>query len=305
MRKNIITSIALLFLTLAAVFFGKNLAQSFAVTEKLYPVEEVKIARPASEIFKTMLAANPFIPVRNLPAVPKVSLLSSDVLAAQKLTQRAINLKVVAEGNATTATQHCEALVEKTLTALPTNLTSKIKDLSLYLTERKSRGMSNSHLIELRCADMSDEELVSVLIHEIGHTVDLGYLRGSGNIVSDFTDGSLLIPTDDMSVEFYQLSWKNSEKQHFTASRKDFVSGYAMSDPFEDFAESFNFYLLHGSDFRILAKESKTLQAKYDFLQENVFAGKEFSSTVTAESGKRVWDTTLLPIALQAFLGES
>lgn len=305
MPRRILTSIALLFLTLAAVFFGRNLAQSLETTEKLYPVEEVKIARPASEVFKNMLAANPFIPERNLPAAPKVSLLSSDILAADKLTKRAIKLKVVAVKNETAVINHCKALVEKTLTALPTNLTSNLKDLTLYLTERKSRGMSNSHLIELRCADMSDAELVSVLIHEIGHTVDLGYLRGSGNISSDFTDGSLLIPTDDVSVEFYQLSWKNSEKQRFIASRKDFVSGYAMSDPFEDFAESFNFYLLHGNDFRLLTQESETLQAKYDFLKENVFAGKEFSSLVTAESGKRVWDTTLIPIALQAFLRES
>lgn len=306
MRRNIITSIALLFLTLAAVFFGRNLTQNLAATEKLYPVENTqKVARKINDTLKNILTANPFIPLGNLPAVPKVSLLSSDVLAAKQLTQREINLKVISEKDETATLKHCEALVEKTLTTLPANLTNNLKDLNLYLTEKKSRGMSNSHLIELRCADVSDEELVSVLIHEIGHLVDLGYLRGSGNIASSFTDGNQIIPTDDISIDFYKLSWKNSAKQHFTASREDFVSGYAMSDPFEDFAESFNFYLLHGSDFRLLAQESEILQTKYDFIQKNVFGDKEFTSEITTESGKRVWDATLLPIALQRFFQES
>jgi hypothetical protein len=306
MPRKILTSIALLFLTLAAVFFGRNLATGLQVSEKLYPVETTqKISRPVGEIYKNSLGANPFIPIlpkKERPAT-STSLLASDLIAAQKLEARKINLIVSPSGKEidTKVLNHCKALVSKTLDTLPSNLTASLKNLTLYLTADKSRGLGNSHLVELRCTNLGDEELVSVFTHELGHVVDLGYLRGSGNLPSKFKDGSLIITKDDLSVIFYELSWKTSTKQHFTAKRDDFVSGYAMTDAFEDFAESFNFYTLHGSDFRKLAQESKILQAKYDFLKEYIFQNKEFDSAVIAESGKRVWDTTLMPIALEEF----
>ena len=133
-----------------------------------------------------------------------------------------------------------------------------------------------------------------MLVHELGHITDLGHFRGTTAEASGFHDGSYSIPLDDPSAEFYQISWRDETKQKFTAQRADFVSGYAMSDPFEDFAESFNFYILHGADFRALATESSALQKKYDFLKAEVFAGTEFESERAVRAGKRVWDTTLL-----------
>ena len=74
-----------------------------------------------------------------------------------------------------------------------------------------------------------------------------------------------------------------------------------MTDPFEDFAESFIFYVLHGADFRFLKKESSVLAAKYDFLKNVLFAGAEFDSAITSSPGERVWDATLVDFDLGEF----
>jgi hypothetical protein len=97
------------------------------------------------------------------------------------------------------------------------------------------------------------------------------------------------------------LSWRDEETQKYLAERKDFVSGYAMTDPFEDFAESFNFYVLHGADFRAIANESTVLAKKYDFLKDKVFSGLEFESGRNTKDEKRVWDTTLVEFDLEEF----
>jgi hypothetical protein len=45
---------------------------------------------------------------------------------------------------------------------------------------------------------------------------------------------------------------------------EDFVSGYALTNPFEDFAEAHNAYHLHNKRFRTIAQSNSTLQQKYN-----------------------------------------
>lgn len=65
----------------------------------------------------------------------------------------------------------------------------------------------------------------------------------------------------------------------------EFVSSYAVgwgTDPYltayEDFAESFAFYLTGGSVFRELGRQHVYLQQKYDWLKQNVFEGAEYNT---------------------------
>jgi hypothetical protein len=51
-----------------------------------------------------------------------------------------------------------------------------------------------------------------------------------------------------------------------TAKKKDFCSGYGMTDPFEDFAECFNLYLNHNILFREITKNNTILKKKYNFI---------------------------------------
>lgn len=250
-------------------------------------------------------AVNPFIPQLPPPAVqPQPAAPAGDHAAADRLDARGYKFAAVglAGADATAELSHCKAVVERTLSVLPANLTAPLDTLTLYLNARQPRGLSNSHVLELSCGGLTDREIVAVLVHELGHIADLGAFRGVAPQPSGFVDGALAVAADDLSAKFYGISWTSSTQRRFSAARADFVSGYAMTDPFEDFAESFITYVLHGDDFRQLARSNAALAKKYNFLRDRVFAGAEYSGAISEiAGGKRVWDVTLVDYDLAKF----
>ena len=139
------------------------------------------------------------------------------------------------------------------------------------------------------------EQFFEVLTHELGHIVDLGVLVGDSFLKSsNFTEfGHKSFSIDDPSLKFYKLSWLSEKVKKPDAFIEDFVSGYWMTDPFEDFAESFNTYLNHNFIFRQMATESNILRQKYNFIAKlfkwnYINSGKWFHYT----SWYRSWDST-------------
>jgi hypothetical protein len=192
--------------------------------------------------------------------------------------------------------------VKKVLSSFEPEQINVLKNLVIKNQKHASRGMANSKKIILHTESIeTDDEMVSVLIHELGHVTDLGGLKSINGGASAFVDRTKTFFNDDLSVDFYSLSWKDSDTLKMDIVHTDFVSGYAMSNCFEDFAESFLFYRMHGEKFRYLGESSDVLSAKYDFFKEHVFAGKEFQTEkeVSAEfvAGKSlVWDATMLEL---------
>ncbi len=200
--------------------------------------------------------------------------------------------------------------IDRTISALPSEHTQELKDLSVLNKNHVSRGMANSEKIILHVGTVGNQkELVAVLIHEIGHNVDLGLIRGKSRIPSEFSDEGNPIYTDDKSLDFYRISWKNEQKQKHTSERKDFVSGYAASDPFEDFAESYLFYRLHGDKFRAAMSQSTALRKKYYFMRNEVFAKKEFQLENKHEYNpfeqSAIFDATLLNFSVSEMIAKS
>src|SRR3990167_7658195 len=74
---------------------------------------------------------------------------------------------------------HCKSVVYKTLSSLPQKYTEKLKNLTLFYTTDGRRGLGNGNSIVLRCLNVTDSELSAVLVHEIGHIVDIGFFRGA------------------------------------------------------------------------------------------------------------------------------
>lgn len=180
---------------------------------------------------------------------------------------------------------------------LPKDHTAALKSLEVRNERHVSRGLANSKKIILNTGNIdTDDELKAVFVHELGHVVDLGRLKGYNQNLSEFKDGSRKIYTDDPSVQFYRLSWKDSDTKRSSASRYDFISEYGMTTPFEDFAESYLFYRLHGAKFRAATAKSTVLAQKYNFLRDQVFAGKEFQTDQYVERyvPGLIWDATLL-----------
>ena len=104
---------------------------------------------------------------------------------------------------------------------------------------------------------------------------------------------------NDLSLSFYRLSRDKETIRKAEAKKKDFCSGYGMSDPFEDFAECFNLYTNHNSFFRQAAKSDSILKKKYNFIA-NIFSGKYISynsqdiTLIKTNTSRRPRDTTKL-----------
>ena len=170
----------------------------------------------------------------------------------------------------------------------------KISFLEIYLFKDKwvVRGKMNEWTVKLfGIYDMSKEEFLSVTIHEFWHFIDLYFLKKSVN--------------KDISDYFYDISWDSNTVIKAWQEQKDFVSGYSMSNKYEDFAESFTYYILHNLDFREKAKESDELLDKYIFFEKYLFRNGEFqtdSFKTTTQVKDYYRDITKVGFSLENFL---
>ena len=144
-------------------------------------------------------------------------------------------------------------------------VSSKIENLSIELYQEREWvrwKMKDGRLKLYWLKEMWLVEYNSVSIHEFAHYVDLYFLEKKV-----FTD---------TSYYFYNISWESIKVLKPGLEQKDFVSGYAMTNKYEDFAESFTYFVLHNDDFLEKSKQSDILKAKYDFFSKYLFREKWF-----------------------------
>lgn len=175
-----------------------------------------------------------------------------------------------------------------------------VKQKIYYIKIQKSktwrRGYAWHHTIVINVKDdMTYKEFYEVLTHELWHIVDLWLLEWSSSKKSSIFKeyGIKNFAEDDSSLIFYRLSFTSAKVKKPSIYAKDFVGWYAMTNVFEDFAETFNMYVNHNYVFRKMAKESNILQEKYNFLNKilkwkYLLSDKKFYY----KYGYRPWDTT-------------
>lgn len=101
---------------------------------------------------------------------------------------------------------------------------------------------------------MSDSDKEHTTYHEIAHNYGTYY-------------------GIDSSAEWLKVSgWKEVNKKFINERPEEFVTRYAASNFFEDFAESFTYYRYYP---QTLKEKSPT---RYEFLKNKIFSGKEFTS---------------------------
>jgi len=169
----------------------------------------------------------------------------------------------------------------------------KISPLSLvYDGDRvEPRGQVSGRTLTMSLHIPTVDESLAVFIHELGHIVDIQHLR----------KGTL---SADPSKSFYALSWQSSSEKIPSATIADFVSGYALSNQYEDFAETFAFYVLHNETFRKRAESNESLRRKYEFMRDEVFSEEAFEGTDfgTETVAAYFWDGTKLPFDRKKYL---
>lgn len=134
-------------------------------------------------------------------------------------------------------------------------------------------------------------EASSVFIHEFGHYIDLYYL------LKEFWVG-------DTSNNFYDISWEDVKVIKKWQWKNDFVSGYAMTNKYEDFAETFTYYVFHNAEFKRKTVKSEILESKYNFISSYVFEVGTFKNQdfSTGEEKEYYWDITKKEVKLENFL---
>ncbi len=139
--------------------------------------------------------------------------------------------------------------------------------------------------------ELDQDEFLSVFTHEFAHYLDIYFFsrdRGS-----------------DISNRFYDISWKTTSIILPWQKQSDFVSGYAMTNKYEDFSESFTYYVLHNDDFLEKSKQSLIMREKYNFFRRYLFKGNDFFGTDFSDQNvirSYYRDITKIPFDVNNFL---
>lgn len=139
--------------------------------------------------------------------------------------------------------------------------------IDLYKTKFDVRWkMKNARVKLFWVLLMENPELVSVFIHELWHYIDIYSLN------------NINLSIKDPSYYFYDITWDGAKTIKSSMTMQDFVSWYSMTNKYEDFAESFVYYILHNNDFLEKTKKSNILLEKYNFFWKYLFKNDEFKS---------------------------
>lgn len=196
-----------------------------------------------------------------------------------------------------------QRIAEEVLRAMPKRCEGTLKNFYVRYDNPSQRGLAGKSSI-IVSGNVPDDEFRALLVHEYGHIMDLGCLRGTKQSgASAFRDGSEIIFADDPSVAFYAISWSDSKTRRPESRGADFVSGYAQWDPFEDLSETVTAYVLHREGLLALAEENAAVAAKVAWLRTYLFTEEPaVAESAYAWPTKHPWDMTKLPYAWAAGL---
>lgn len=197
-------------------------------------------------------------------------------------------------------TPHHQKLADRVLRALPSGCRDNLRNFYVQYTNVKNRGLGGKTTIII-AGNVPDEEFVGLLIHECAHVIHSNLGGNSTAGVSSFADGNTPFYADSPMVSFFSINWLKEGILQPDAEKKDFISGYAQSDVFEDFAETFAMYILHRSAFEKRALTNPSIAAKLEWMNANLPTGGNLlgTSRYTWESGVP-WDITKLAYTLAA-----
>jgi Putative zinc-binding metallo-peptidase len=123
--------------------------------------------------------------------------------------------------------------------------------------QREPRGRMQDRQISLSPYVERDTEFIQLFTHELAHYIDIYILSSRSGV--------------DISDDFYHISWQSSNTKKSGQGVTDFVSGYASTNQYEDFAESAVLYIFHNAVFADRALRSDSLRQKYLFFASTVF----------------------------------
>lgn len=186
--------------------------------------------------------------------------------------------------------------IDNILPSSYTKIADTIQSIIIKNENGWKRWYANHYNIVINIDQLSDKEFIEVLTHELGHIVDLWIIQwDSKKLHTAFTEFHKdTFSINDVSLLFYSFSRDSEFERKKNNNKQDFCSTYAMTNPFEDFAECFNLYLNHNSYFNTIKKSSIILEKKYNFLSQ-LFQNQYITNSYQSLESKvtyRYWDST-------------
>lgn len=195
---------------------------------------------------------------------------------------------------------HHQKLADRVLRALPSGCRNHLRNFYVQYTNVKNRGLGGKTTIII-AGNVPDEEFTALLIHECGHVIHSNMTGTPHTGATDFKDGKNAFYADSPIVSFFSISWTEADVLRAEAQKADFISGYADSDAFEDFSETFTMYVLHRDAFEQRAKNNTAIAAKLDWMKTNLPMPSDAMGSSRYSWDKVVpWDVTKLPYTLAA-----
>jgi len=193
-----------------------------------------------------------------------------------------------------------QKIADAVLRALPSPCRTNLKNFFVKYKDVKQRGLGGKTTIIID-GTAPDAEFAALLIHECGHVTHANMQGTSAGKETAFSDGAAMFYSNSPMVEFFSISWMTPEIRKAGSTGKDFASGYAESDSFEDFAESFAMYILHRPAMRERAQTNTAIAAKLAWMELYLPVAEDAVATSSYTWNKDVpWDVTKLPMTLAA-----
>lgn len=202
-----------------------------------------------------------------------------------------------------------KTIVRDALKRMEQECVDALKNFYVVYNDLPTRGQAGKSTIILSGkvdaaeTEESANEFRGLLLHEFGHVTSLSDCLGERQRQgeSPFHDGAEAIPTKRKATEFYEISWLNDVTKRAGATEADFVTGYAATEPIEEFAETFAYFLLQPEAFRERAERSEILARKLLWMEQNVFRNVHtVAEGLSAPTGDVPWDATKLPYRWKA-----
>jgi hypothetical protein len=274
---------------LAMVFLGQSVAERIGDTSKedaLITVTEAQ--KPASKRLT---------PIKSSAKKKAAAGTSFRPFLAATTVQKPVKQLLPAVRQIDITPRHQE-LADAVLRAIPAPCRTNLKNFFVKYTDVKQRGLGGKTTIILD-GTPGDAEFVGLLVHECGHVTHSNMMGSVTAGASVFKDGTEIVYKDSPLVEFFSISWMTEGVMKAGQKKADFVSGYAQSDAFEDFGESFAMYILHRPAMRERAKTSPSIAAKLAWMEKHLPVSETAVGKDTYTSDKNVpWDVTKLPYEL-------
>lgn len=176
--------------------------------------------------------------------------------------------------------------IHQLMSVLPTQFTQELKIILDYGDAYRALGGSNFVIIGANKVKTMDE-FVALLAHEIGHCVHDQLNPKEQKLPSHYSG----VDNTSPALAFYNISWEK-EGQARTGEELEFISEYAQTNHYEDFAETFGAYIVMGPEFRVMVEENGVMAQKYAYMK-NLFEGKEFEGVLgEVDLEDRPWDMT-------------